>query len=291
MPELPEVEVTKREIRPYLVGRSIATIKTTKNNYFFLSPPQQLRKALIGRQIVQLERHGKYIIALFDNDSRLLFHLGMTGQLFSSGNASVRLLSTTAKASLSPEQQIVFQPDQHTHLQLSFKDKGPDVFLRDVRKFGKLMYLAPGKTHPRLTRLGKDALLAEGSDLFEAIRKRKVAIKNLLLNQSVIAGVGNIYADEALYWARLRPTRIALRLKRDQCDAIVSSIHRVMERAIESGGSTISDFVAPSGKEGRYQDERRVYARTGLPCYQCGSKIERIILGQRSTHYCPRCQR
>jgi len=127
--------------------------------------------------------------------------------------------------------------------------------------------------------------------LFAATRKRRVAIKNLLLDQSILAGVGNIYADEALFLARVRPTRSAARVTRRECDAIATGLHRVLERSIETGGSSISDYVAPDGRDGEYQSERRVYARRGEPCTACGARIARVVLGARSTHYCPRCQR
>ena len=130
-----------------------------------------------------------------------------------------------------------------------------------------------------------------GSHLEAAARGRKAAIKNLLLDQAVVAGGGNIYTDEALFLARVRPTRPAGRVSREECDRIASALRRVMRRSIETGGSSISDFVGPDGSDGRYQDERRVYARGGEPCLSCEARIRRVVLGQRSAHYCPRCQR
>ena len=199
MPELPEVEVTRRQIEPFLVGRTVERLRTTPRSYFFLTPPARLRRALEGRQVVDLERRGKYLVAGIEGGCRLLLHLGMTGQLFSAGVTSVRLLSATARASLAPEEQAEFRPDAHTHLRISFADDGPDVFFRDVRKFGKVQLLAAGEASERLDRLGTDALEIQGEDLFRATRKRRVAIKNLLLDQSVVAGSGNIYADECLF--------------------------------------------------------------------------------------------
>jgi formamidopyrimidine-DNA glycosylase len=214
----------------------------------------------------------------------------MTGQLFVEGVASVRLLSAAGRAALAPEKQRHFSPDAHTHLWISFEDGGPAVIFRDVRKFGKVLWLAPGEKTPRLERLGADALRAGGADLFAASRKRSAAIKSLLLDQSVIAGVGNIYADEALFLAGLRPTRAARRLSRPQCGMLAAALQQVLRRSIETGGSSISDFVAPDGRDGAYQDERRVYARKGEPCDACGTAIRRIVIGQRSAHFCPRCQ-
>jgi len=291
MPELPEVEVTRRRIEPALRGRTIRAVRTTKPSYFFLTPPAVLRRRLAGRTVERLARHGKYLIAGLDDGSGLLLHLGMTGQLFPAGARSVRLLSATARAALAPEAQPDFRPDAHTHLVLSFKDDGPQVFFRDVRKFGKVSWIAPGAGSPRLARLGRDALAFEGEDLFRATRRRRVAVKNLLLSQAVVAGVGNIYADEALFDAGVRPTRRAGRVTRAECARIAAAVRRVMLRSIETGGSSISDYVAPDGADGAYQDERRVYARAGLACYSCGTAIKRQVIAARGTHYCPSCQR
>ena len=290
MPELPEVEITRERIGPALLGRRIEGIHTTKPSYFFLTPPHRLRKRLVGRTVQALERVGKYLVAPLDDGSRLVLHLGMTGQLFVEGVASVRLLSAAGRAALAPEEQGAFAPDAHTHLRIRFEDGGPAVIFRDVRKFGKVLWLAPGEKTPRLERLGIDALRAGGADLFAASRKRSAAIKSLLLDQSVIAGVGNIYADEALFLAGLRPTRAARRLSRPQCETLAAALQQVLRRSIETGGSSISDYVAPDGRDGAYQDERRVYARKGEPCDACGTAIRRIVIGQRSAHYCPRCQ-
>jgi len=290
MPELPEVETTRRAIEPMLVGRRIERVDTTARSYLFVTPPAKLRRALEGRTTASLERRGKYLLANLDDGSRVLVHLGMTGQLFGAGAASVRLLSATARASLAPEQQLAFEPDAHTHLRLHFEDRGASVYLRDVRKFGKVAWLAPGEDHPRLARLGPDALALSGEALFAATRGRRVAIKALLLDQSIAAGVGNIYADEALFHARVRPSRRAARVRRAECDAIAESVRRVLLRSIETGGSSISDYFGPDGRDGAYQDERRVYARAGAACYECGAVVKRTLVAQRGTHYCPGCQ-
>jgi formamidopyrimidine-DNA glycosylase len=291
MPELPEVEVTRQRIAPVLVGRTLARVRTTRPSYFFITPPETLRRALEGRTVRALARRGKYLLAELDGGAQLLLHLGMTGQLFSSDVTSVRLLSAAARASLAPEEQRRFEPDAHTHLRLSFTDDGPDVFFRDVRKFGKVQLLAPGEPSARLDKLGVDALELSGDALFESTRGRSVAIKSLLLDQAAIAGAGNIYADEALFLAGVRPTRRARKATREECARIAGELKRVLLRSIETGGSSISDYVAPDGSDGAYQDERRVYSRTGEPCSQCGTKIKRIVIGQRSAHYCPECQR
>jgi formamidopyrimidine-DNA glycosylase len=291
VPELPEVEVTRRRIEPLLVGRRIRQVRTTRDSTFFLTRPARLRARLTGRRVEGLGRFGKYLVAELDEGSRLVVHLGMTGQLFSSAATSPRLLSATRRSSLSSEAQRNFEVDAHTHLQLLFDDGGPEVYFRDVRKFGKLLLLERGESHPRLARLGIDALEATGDALFEATRGRKASIKALLLDQALISGVGNIYADEALFRAGVRPARRAERVTRLECARIVSAIRSVLERAIETGGSSIRDYVTPDGSDGGYQDERRVYARTGEPCLRCGSRIRRTIVAQRGTHHCPTCQR
>ncbi len=290
MPELPEVEVTRRRIAPVLLGRRIESLETTSENYFFITPPSRLRRDLAGRTLQRLDRLGKYLVAETDDCRRLVIHLGMTGQLFSSEARSLRLLSATMRASLAPGEQADFRPDLHTHLQFVFVDGGPEVYMRDVRKFGKVMLLEKGERHPRLERLGVDALEVEGEQLFLAAHKRKVAIKALLLDQSVIAGVGNIYADEALFHAGVRPRRQAARVTRRECTAIAESLRAVLQRSIDTGGSSISDYISPDGEDGAFQDERRVYARKGEACHDCGEVIRRIQVAQRSTHYCPNCQ-
>jgi formamidopyrimidine-DNA glycosylase len=291
MPELPEVEITRRQISPKMVGRTIRRVRTTKPSYFFLTPPKELERRLTGRRIESLTRHGKYLIAVLDDTSRLFLHLGMTGQLFTASTRSVRLLSTTRGGALTPERQDAFAPDVHTHLSLGFEDANDDVLFRDVRKFGKVRWLPGGASDPRLDKLGPDALTVTGALLFAATRSRRTALKTVLLDQEVIAGVGNIYADEALFRAKIRPSRSARTLTRKEAELLAAEIRAVLLRSIETGGSSISDYVQPNGSDGQYQNERRVYARKGEPCYVCGSPIKRVVLAARSTHYCPKCQK
>ncbi len=291
MPELPEVEVTRRRIAPVLVGRELRSVQTTPDSYFFITKPAELKRRLGGVKVDDLRREGKYLIAEIGSGDRLLLHLGMTGQLFAAGVSSLRLLSATARASLAPEDQVAFEPDRHTHLQLQFADDGPDVLFRDVRKFGKVQLLGPDEQSDRLDKLGTDALEITGDEIFRASRKRKIAIKALLLDQAVVAGSGNIYADEVLFLAGVRPGRAAGRVTRAECNKMAAGFHQVMTRSIETGGSSISDYIAPDGSDGSYQDERRVYSRTGEPCLSCGEAIRRKVIGQRSSHYCPACQK
>jgi formamidopyrimidine-DNA glycosylase len=271
MPELPEVEITRRMLRPALVGRRIAQVFTAPRSYFFLTPPPKLKSSLLGRAVTALDRHGKYLLAHLDNESTLLLHLGMTGQLFTSKRADT--------------------VTDHVHLRLQFADRGHDVCFRDVRKFGKVKWLKPGANDPRVARLGVDALSATPDDLYAATRVRRVPIKTLLLDQSVLAGIGNIYADEALFLAAVRPTRSARRVTAQECERIVKATHQVMEQAIAAGGSTIRDFMAPDGKAGSYQDQRLVYGRGGDPCPTCKTPLRRVVLATRSTHYCAQCQK
>jgi formamidopyrimidine-DNA glycosylase len=286
MPELPEVEVTRRRIAKLLVGRKITRVLTTKPSYFFLTKPSRLQAELLGRTVQKLERHGKYLLARLDSGATLLLHLGMTGQLFGEGAQSARLLRVAERSA-----KAAFAPDEHTHLQLEFQGGGPRVFFRDVRKFGKVLLVAAGKSDARLDKLGIDALLAEGDHLYEAARARRIPIKTLLLNQGVIAGIGNIYADEALFLAAVSPLRASHAVTREECVAIVGAAQQVMRRSIRTGGSSISDYVNPDGSDGGYQKERRVYGREGEPCQRCGAAIVRVVIAARSSCYCPRCQR
>jgi formamidopyrimidine-DNA glycosylase len=273
VPELPEVEVTRRQIEKALRGRGISHVETTRDSYFFLTPPAQLRRRLHGRRVTDLTRVGKYLLALLDDGSRLLLHLGMTGQLrVAEGASGMR------------------RRDPHVHLVLLFDDAGPAVTFRDARKFGKVQWLAPGARSARLERLGVDALGVRAADLRAATGTRRAAIKSVLLDQSVLAGVGNIYADEALFLAGIRPMRAARRLTHADCERLARALRRVLREAIRKGGSSISDYVRPDGSGGAYQDRHRVYGRAGASCVRCRERIRRVVLGARSTCYCPRCQ-
>jgi formamidopyrimidine-DNA glycosylase len=286
MPELPEVEVTRRLLAPHVVGRRIESVRCGPPSYFFLTPPRRLAASLPGNEITALERRGKYLLMGLSDGRRLLLHLGMTGQLFMAGAVSPRLMSLANHAA-----SATGEPDRHTHLELEFADGPPGLRFRDVRKFGKVRLLAPGQGDARLDKLGVDALSADGDRLFELARKRSVPVKTLLLDQGVLAGVGNIYADEALFMSGIRPTRVARRVTRKEYLLLADNVQRVLRRSIETGGSSISDFIAPDGKDGQFQNERKVYAREGEACATCSTPIVRKLIGQRSSHYCPSCQR
>lgn len=268
VPELPEVEVTRRGLVHAWVGSTIEKVWTTKPNYFFATSPDILKRRLRGRCTTRLIRHGKYIVAELDDGARLLCHLGMTGQI-------------TARP---------LAPDPHVHLKLSVSQSATITF-RDVRKFGKVEYLPPGQSSARLDRLGPDALSIDADALGRSLARRSVPIKTALLDQSVLAGVGNIYADEALFDARVRPSRPANRLGSRTITRLLSSVQTVLLASIEGGGSTVNDYLKPDGTLGGYQDWHRVYGKRGQPCPRCSTPLSHSTHAGRSTHFCKKCQR
>jgi formamidopyrimidine-DNA glycosylase len=278
MPELPEVEVTRRRLEPFVVGARIDQVVAGPASYFFLTPPKTLVARLSGRSVLSLERHGKHLIVMLDDESRLLCHLGMTGQMF-----------------VAPESEAPSLVDGHVHLSLVLAQRGKKkqnvLLFRDVRKFGKVEWIAKGKAAKRVERMGPDALTIDAPRLASAFSSRAIAVKSALLDQSILAGVGNIYADEALFLAHIRPTRAARELGEKECRELVKALRRVLSAAIEQGGSTISDFRHPDGGVGGYQQNHRVYGKEAEPCPRCKEPITRLVLGQRSTHYCEHCQR
>lgn len=267
MPELPEVEVTRRELQAPWEGQKIRRVWTAPNNYFFLTSPRTLRARLEGRRTLGLERHGKYILAKLDDGSRLLCHLGMTGRITAEPIAQ----------------------DPHVHLVLEL-GRGRITF-RDVRKFGKVEWIANGASSPRLEKLGPDALAISPAVFHAALATRRAPIKASLLSQEVLAGVGNIYADEALFSAKIAPTRTSASLTPAESKRLLGIVQRLLERAIASGGSSINDYLKPSGELGGFQDFHRVYGKAGEACPRCGTVIARLVLAGRGTHHCPSCQR
>jgi formamidopyrimidine-DNA glycosylase len=291
MPELPEVELVARYLRPHLLGRRIARIATTKPSYFFLTPPTTLVRKLPGERITALERIGKYLLLVFESKRRLLLHLGMTGQLIVAGASNPRLVSTERRRTQTSLKLPDFAPDRHTHLCLYFDDERPALFFRDTRKFGKVRLLSPGQNDPRLSKLGPDALQVDASRLVLTSRSRRIAVKSWLLDQTVLTGVGNIYADEALFLTKIQPQRSARSLTEKDCDTLAKTIRKLLHHAISAGGSSIDDYVHPDGSDGSFQERFNVYGREGLACRKCRNTIERVVLGGRSTHFCPHCQR
>ena len=262
MPELPEVETVVRGLAPRLAGCIIRRASFSSRLVVREDFPA-LAARLAGRRIESVERRGKFIVLRLDRGA-LSIHLGMTGKLLLDG-----------------------VPGQHTRALFAL-DGGVLVY-DDARQFGRIEY---GEPEPRrLAGLGPDALHSGREEFFAALRRHAGRIKPLLLSQSVIAGLGNIYVDEALFAARIHPKARALRLSDRRLQALHEAVASVLRRAIAAGGSSISDYVDAEGRRGSFQNEHRVYGRSGEPCPVCGGAIRRIELGQRGTHYCPRCQK
>ncbi len=268
MPELPEVETVRRQLARVLEGARIVRVETSRPNYFFVTSPSVLKNRLMGRRVSALRRHGKYLLADLDDGAKLLLHLGMTGQFV---------------AHSLPQ-------DGHVHVVLHLGKKRC-ITLRDVRKFGKIEWIPPGKTSKRLLKLGPDALELSSEELQLRLKKRRLAIKPALLDQGVWAGVGNIYADEGLFRAGIRPQKPANRLSQPQVDRLRRAIVGLLREAIAQGGSTINDYVRPDGELGGFQDFHQVYGKAGLPCPNCTRPIVRTVLGGRGTHFCRHCQK
>ncbi len=275
MPELPEVETVVRGLRTALPGRSIVSVRLGKTD--FIDDPVALGESLPGRRIAAVERIGKFIhLQLASNDSlssgapsHLMVHLGMTGRL-------------VVRAAAEPA-----PPHTHVYFQL---DDGRELRYTDIRRFGQMLLLPDAKIAELRERLGEDALTISAETFRQRLAGRRARIKALLLNQSVLRGVGNIYADESLWRARLHPARLAAKLAKQEIDRLHQAVQRVLGDAIRLRGSSISDFVDSDGQPGGYQKWHRVYAREDKPCYRCHAIIRRVIVAGRSSHFCPRCQ-
>lgn len=262
MPELPEVETVVRTLRPGLVGRRILNAEFGQLRVL-RGLPADTADALRSQRVLAIERYGKFIAIRLDR-GYLVVHLGMTGKLL-----------------------IDAEPTKWTHAVFTL-DKGTLLY-DDPRQFGRIEY---GAALPdRVTALGPEPLEVTFEEFAQRLKQRKSPIKAVLLNQAVVRGVGNIYADEALFRAGIRPTRLASTLKSAPAKKLWEGMREVLAEAIESRGSSVSNYVDADGRKGSFQDSHRVYQRTGEPCVTCGTPIARIIVGQRSTHYCPKCQR
>ncbi len=272
MPELPEVETVVRDLRPFLSGRRFQSVRTSKKALRKPWRPAWSAK-LVGRVVEAVRRRGKWIIIDLRDAGHLIVHLGMTGQfrVFDAGAAV----------------------QDHTHLVFRLDDDR-ELRFRDIRRFGSATFVgslphldaffAAAKLGPEPFDLAADAWRA-------ALAKTERSLKAVLLDQRVVAGVGNIYADEALFEAKLQPARIASSLSPAEADRLRNAVAVVLKRAIERRGSSIRNYVGGSGLKGAYQEEFRVYGRTGNACRRCRKAIIRIRLAGRSTHYCPQCQR
>ena len=269
MPELPEVETVVRDLRPLLVGRTFVRIEAGRKA-LRRKWSRSWQTQLVGRHVNAVERRGKWI--LIDLGSEwLCVHLGMTGQFTVTNGPR----------------------ETHTHIVFTLDD-ARELRFRDVRRFGSVT-LYPSKAELDAffadSDLGPEPFELDGDYFHQRLKGTQRSLKAFLLDQTVVAGVGNIYADEALFEARLHPTIRGVRVTKTQAVALRGAIVTVLQRAIEQRGSSIRDYIGGSGLKGTMQDEFRVYGRTGAPCIVCGTPITRIVLAQRSTHFCRKCQR
>jgi formamidopyrimidine-DNA glycosylase len=288
MPELPEVETIARGVNDRLRGDRIVHAWFGGHREPFKTSPGRQAKGLEGRTILAVRRVGKHIVCELGSigggtgarsdrlpredekpEAQWIVHLGMTG----------RLLVTTPDGPVAP----------HTHVRLGM-DSGRELRFVDPRRFGRLEFrdLLKGK---KFTAPGAEPLTIVAEDFATLFRGRKLAIKAALLNQKLLAGVGNIYADESLFQAGIRPLRRAGRLTRSELERLRLALGEVLEHAIRLGGSSVSDYVDADGVRGFFQLEHCVYLRTGLPCRRCQTPIQRILVAGRGTHFCPHCQR
>ena len=270
VPELPEVETVVRDLRPLLIGRSFTKIAVSKK-----ALRQKWSRAwhphLLGQRVEAIERRGKWILVNL-GEGWLLVHLGMTGQF------------TVADAEL-PRQP-------HTHIVFTLDDAN-ELRFRDIRRFGSVSYYANRQTLDDVflaNGLGPEPFDLDAASWHAALQSTRRNLKAILLDQAIIAGVGNIYADESLFAAKLHPATPGHTLTPKQAEKLRRAIVAVLTRAIERRGSSIRDYVGGSGLKGQMQDEFRAYGRTGEPCFRCRAAIVKITLAGRSTHFCPQCQ-
>src|SRR5271154_4872548 len=272
MPELPEVETVANGVNERIRGKRIQSVWLSSYKEPFKTPPDPMAEALTGARIDRVYRVGKHIVFDLTRDktsSQWIVHLGMTG----------RLLVSAADVPIPP----------HTHAILSLST-GRELRFVDPRRFGRLS-LHQTTAENSFRGPGSEPLTISAADFALLFRGRKLPIKAALLNQKLLHGVGNIYADESLFHAGIRPTRMAGRLTRDRLEKLRIALQAILRKAIELGGSSVSDYVDADGVAGFFQLEHRVYLRTGQPCLVCGNPIRRIVLAGRGTHYCPHCQR
>ena len=275
MPELPEVESVRRRLVPVLKGRRFERVEIADARLTRPFDPAAVARELEGERVVTVDRRGKYLIVRFESGRALLVHLRMTGSFRLRSRAEVAL------------------PDDAYRRAVVRLDDGSDAAYRDVRRFGTWLLLEPGELQPYLeARVGPEPLDPEFTAKHLAVRleKRRAPVKAVILDQRTLAGVGNIYADEALWRARIHPLREARSLEPREVRRLRAAIRDVLLLGIERQGSTLRDYALPDGEAGGMQHEFKVYGRLGEPCDRCGTPIERIVVGGRGTWYCPRCQ-
>ena len=274
MPELPEVETIRTGLEPALVGRRFEQVEIRDPRLTRPFEPEAVAAELEGERVAALERRGKYLIVRFESGRVLLVHLRMTGSFLH--------VRTSDPGDGDPYGRAVVRLDD-----------GSDVVYRDVRRFGTWLLLEPGQLDSYLEpRVGAE-LLGRGRPapaIAKRLAGRRAPIKALLLDQRLFAGVGNIYADEALWWARIHPLRPGGELAAADVQELVRGVRRALRTGIARRGSTLSQYRGPDGAPGRMQHEFRVYSREGEPCSRCGTPIEKTRAGGRGTWYCPGCQ-
>jgi formamidopyrimidine-DNA glycosylase len=274
MPELPEVETIARGVNQRVSGDRIVEVWFGGKREPFKTPAVRQARGLEGRAILEVHRTGKHIVCELGTagdapSAQWIVHLGMTG----------RLLVTTPDAPVA----------LHTHARLSLRS-GRELRFVDPRRFGRLEFRELNRT-AGFVAPGSDPLSVTAGEFARLFHGRRLAIKAALLNQNLLSGVGNIYADESLFRAGIRPRRLAGRLTRAELEGLRLALGEVLRDAIRAGGSSVSDYVDAEGQRGLFQLEHCVYQRTGLPCPRCETPIRRIVLAGRGTHYCPQCQR
>ena len=276
MPELPEVETVRRTLEPVLEGRTVTAVEVRRRDLRRRLVPD-FESRLTGRRIVGIGRRAKYLLARLDDRRSWIVHLGMSG----------RLLHRPA-----PREESV--ADAHAHLHVSVRlDDGSAVEFHDPRRFG-LMLVENAEDCDLLRGVGPEPLDADGFDsryLTALKRRTRRTVKDVLMDQRVVAGIGNIYVNEILFAAGVRPGRRMHRVTSSECDRLVEAVRTVLAEAIAHRGTSMSDFLDGIGRRGGYQWRRRVYDRTGEPCPVCGAAIRHAARGGRSSFFCPRCQR
>jgi formamidopyrimidine-DNA glycosylase len=273
VPELPEVETIRTGLEPHLTGRTFELVEISDARLTRPRDPREVAAELEGETVAAVERRGKYLVVRFETGRVLLIHLRMTGSL---------LQTPRDAAAGDPYVRAVVRLDNES-----------DVAYRDVRRFGTWLLLEPGELEPYLAqRLGKEPLGTgfTARSLTGRLARRSAPLKAVVLDQRVFAGVGNIYADEALWWARLHPLRPANTLSDDERTALVRGIRRALRLGIARQGATLRDYRNANGQAGEMQAEFRVYGREGEPCTRCGHPIEKTRAGGRGTWFCPNCQ-
>ena len=267
MPELPEVETVRRELEPWLRGRRVVSA-----NLVDAQPGPKYENLLnaSGRQILEVTRRGKFLILPLEGEQDLIIHLGMTGII-------------------TPD-----EPEKHVRVRLELED-APTLYFQDVRRFGRFLVVPSGdySTLPTLHQMGPEPLSDDFNDkqFAQALERSKTPIKTYLLSQKPVSGVGNIYADEALWGAKIHPLTPANRVPKRQISLLVVMIKDVLEASIRVQGTTLRDYRTTNGEVGAYLDELKAYGQKESPCPRCGTPISKIVVGGRGTHFCPSCQK